>query len=204
MLDRAIQFITVARDRYKSYADANRKDTQYNLNDLVLLSTVNLNKHNSNRKLYPKFLGPFKITQVVNDTSYKLDLPDSMKIHKVFHVGLLKTWVPSKMSKPPPPPIEIDGELEYVVENIVDHRDLKTSTNTKKGSNAQAKHQVVMKREYYVKWLGYTSEHNTWEPEAHFSDATEFITDYFETKKLLESRKAKKRLLSSHNMGNPA
>ena len=197
VLDFAMQQIKIARDRYKSYADANRKDVVFHKDDLVLLSTVNINKHSANRKLYPKFLGPFKISAVVNDTAYRLELPLTLNIHKVFHVSLLKAWVPSKMTKPPPPPIEDKGELTYVIERIVDHRDVKTSTNAnkKKVPKVPAKHTAVYKREYYVKWLGYTSEHNTWEPEEHLKHAPEYVEEYFDTKKLLESRRAKRLAL---------
>jgi hypothetical protein len=48
-----------------------------------------------------------------------------MKIHLVFHVSLLEPYhmstIPGRIHDPPPP-IEIDGEHEYEVEDILDSR----------------------------------------------------------------------------------
>ena len=55
----AMEQLERARDRYKSYADASRKDTTFQVGDKVLLSTVNLSRNHENRKLYPRFIGPF-------------------------------------------------------------------------------------------------------------------------------------------------
>ena len=85
----AMDALIKTRDRYKSYADAKRSDPTYSVGDLVLLSTSNLNKHHLQRKLYPKFVGPFKIISKVNDVAYRLELPATMPIHNVFHVNLL-------------------------------------------------------------------------------------------------------------------
>ena len=42
-LEAAMEYLKKARDRYTSYADANRKDTDFQIGESVLLSTVNLN-----------------------------------------------------------------------------------------------------------------------------------------------------------------
>jgi transposase InsO family protein len=198
VLKHAVEQITIARDRYKSYADAHRVDMQFEKDQMVLLSTVNLNKHSLNRKLYPKYMGPFKIMDKVNDTAYRLDLPANLKIHNVFHVSMIKPWIPSRMKKPPPTPIVEEGVLTYVPERIMDHRDIKTTTRTNKHKDPSLpqKHQPVYKREYFVKWEGYGVEHCTWEPEAHLKNVPEFITEYFEQLKLLQARKAPNRTLA--------
>ena len=66
--------LQAAKDRYKSYANANRKDVSFQIGDQVLLSTININKHNMRRKFYSKYIGPFKITAIINDVAYELDL----------------------------------------------------------------------------------------------------------------------------------
>jgi hypothetical protein len=162
--DHALQHLKVARDRYKSYADAKRQDVKFQKGQEVLLSTVNLNRHSMNRKLYPKFVGPFLITEVVNDTSYRLELPKSMPVHDVFHVSLLKEHIPSKMRAPPPLPIEVDGELEYEVSRILTHREIKCRSSKRGGSN--------LRKEYLIEWLGYGAEHNTWEQESNLTNCS--------------------------------
>ena len=51
----------------------------------------------------------------------KLDLPHSMKLHPVFHVSLLEPYVDNKIpgrSQSPPPPMEINGENEWIVKEV--------------------------------------------------------------------------------------
>jgi hypothetical protein len=163
----AMEYLKQARDRYKSYADSNRKDIKLQVGEQVLLSTQNINKHHQARKLYPKYVGPFTIKAQVNDVAYKLDLPKSMPIHDVFHVSLLKPYIAGKTPTPPPIPIEIEGEYEYEVERILMHRDRKHG----KGS----------RREYYIKWTGYGPEHCTWESEKNLANAPECLEDYWAT-----------------------
>jgi hypothetical protein len=121
--------------------------------------------------LYPKFVGPFQITEVVNDTSYRLELPKSMPIHDVFHTSLLKEYIPSRMAKPPPVPIEVDGELEYEVSRILTHREKKCRSSKSGGMN--------IKKEYLIEWLGYGAEHNTWEQEGNLTNCSEILKEYW-------------------------
>ena len=171
--DQAMEHLIMARDRYKSYKDANLKDITLNEGDQVLLSTVNLNKHNFNRKLFPKFIGPFPVTKIINDVAYRLQLPSTMTIHNVFHVSLLKPYKAGSFV-PPPLPVEIQGELEFEVEKIIAHREKKVGTKSK----------PIIKKEYFIKWTGYGPEHCTWEPESHLANAAECIRDYWKGKEL--------------------
>ena len=69
----------------------------------------------------PKFIGPFKIKKMLNPVAFELALPNSYKMHPVFHASLLKP-VSSPFSgreEPPPPPVKIDGENEFEVESIL-------------------------------------------------------------------------------------
>lgn len=121
--------------------------------------------------------------------AYKLDLPTTLNIHDVFHVSLLKPYKKGKTPTPPPLPIEIDGELEYEVEKVLLHRERKTNR--------------VVKKEYYLKWLGYGPEHCTWEPEDNLDNAADVIDDYWklhaeiQKKALTRATLAKRRTLGT-------
>jgi hypothetical protein len=164
----AMQQLQMAKDRYKSYKDANLKDVSFEVGQEVLLSTVNINKHNYNRKLFPKYIGPFRITAKVNDVAYRLQLPETMTIHDVFHVSLLKAYKAGS-ARPPPIPLEIEGELEFEVEKILLHREKKVGPKNK----------PIFKKEYFIKWAGYGPEHCSWEPEAHLKNAPQVLAEYW-------------------------
>jgi hypothetical protein len=46
-------------------------------------------KTNYHKKMAPKQEGPFKIEEVRGPVTYQLKLPESWRIHKVFHAALL-------------------------------------------------------------------------------------------------------------------
>ena len=106
---------------------------------------------------------PFTILDPIGILAYCLDLPESIsKIHAVFHVSKLKPYKASGRAQPPPVPIEIEGELEYEVERILDKRMAKC-------------HCKCNSVEYLVKWLGYGYEHNSWEPAKALTNTQELV-----------------------------
>ena len=110
--------------------------------------------------------------------AYRLDLPDSMsRIHAVFHVSKLKPYKASGRVQPPPVPIEIEGELEYEVERVLDKRIVKR----------RRKDRAV---EYLVKWLGYGHEHNSWEPAKALANAQEMVQLFENTQHSLSNNTA--------------
>ena len=47
------------------------------------------------KKISPRYCGPYTITKRINDQTYQLLLLPYLKVHNVFHVSLLKAYVPS-------------------------------------------------------------------------------------------------------------
>jgi hypothetical protein len=45
-------------------------------------------------KLAARFCGPFEILERIGPVAYMLALPTSMTVHNVFHVSLLKKYIP--------------------------------------------------------------------------------------------------------------
>ena len=150
--------LQAAQDRYKHYYDLKRRPAELSVGQKVLLRTTNLTfKGGGARKLFPKWVGPFEVTERVGALSYRLELPPYLNIHPVFHVELLKPYLSGSRHQPPPPPVDVAGFEEYAVEAIVRHREV-----------TRGRHPP--KLEYLVKWAGYGPEHNTWEPAANLSE----------------------------------
>lgn len=129
----------------------------------VWLEAKNLRRIGLPSKFQSKREGPFTIKRKLRDNVYELDLPRSWKIHPVFHASLLTPNIETEEYGPAfsqPPPDLIDGEEEYEVEAILCHK------GTKKN------------RRYYIKWLGYPSSKNTWEPEDALQNTQELLDDY--------------------------
>jgi hypothetical protein len=70
---------------------ANRKQLKFvpfEKNQKVWLDTRNL-KMSHHKKIVPKQEGPFEIDEVLGPVTYQLKLPESWRIHNVFHAALL-------------------------------------------------------------------------------------------------------------------
>lgn len=141
--------------------------------DLVMLSAKNWTTRRPSKKLDNKQLGPFKIIKKVSTHAYQLQLDEGMRIHDVFHVCHLgkvpQDRFPSR-HQPPPPPVEINGETEYLVEAIIGER------------------RRAGKLEFKVRWKGFTSEEDTWEPLRNIQDL-EAYDHYLQAKELRAKRK---------------
>ncbi|CAJ0964546.1 unnamed protein product [Ranitomeya imitator] len=87
----------------------------------ALKNLRNLRLKIPSKTLGPKFVGPFKVVQVVNSAAVRLDIPSSWRINSVFHVTLLKKVdTPDKEAMPTVPPVDENGELE--ISRILDSR----------------------------------------------------------------------------------
>ena len=167
-VDLAKASLLSAQARQAEYANQKRREVNYEVGQQLLLSTKNVRLKNPGaQKLLPKWIGPFQVTKRVGPVAYQLDLPDNMKLHDVFQVALLRPYH-SDGTVQPPPAILIEGEHEYEVDRILDHKDKPARSKGKT-------------REYLVKWLGYEPEHNTWEPEANLLNCHDSLQKYWAT-----------------------
>jgi hypothetical protein len=81
---------------------------------MVWLNSRHL-KTNYHKKMALKREGPFKIKEVLGPVTYQLKLPESWRIHKVFHAALLCSYRENKVYEEnyiqPPPDIEEEEEV---------------------------------------------------------------------------------------------
>ena len=147
-----------AQIRQKEYYDRHRKpESNLKSGDMVWFLTRNIRTTRPCKRLDYKKIGPFRILAKIGSSAYKLDLPETMKIHNTIHISLLEPYEDKKLPsqrQEPPAPVIIEGEPEYELEEIVD---------------ARLHHG---KLQYRAKWTGYSPEYDkVWYPASNFKNA---------------------------------
>jgi hypothetical protein len=61
----------------------------YQKDQWVWLKGKHLQTTHPSVKMCPKCFGPFKVTEILGKTMYRLELPSHWKIHNAFHASLL-------------------------------------------------------------------------------------------------------------------
>ena len=145
-----------AQARYEAYG-AGVPPPAFQPGDNVWLDARNIRTLRPAKKLDYKNLGPFKVLQKINAQAYRIDLPETMRIHNVFHVSLLRPAVPDeqclpaqvKARQPPPPVVAKEAEeAQYVVQEVVDSEIIEKKKRGKK--------RTTKTLHYTVMWEGYT------------------------------------------------
>lgn len=155
--------IEIAQRRYKEQADKQRtEDPTFEVGDEVWLSSQNMNSHRPSKKLDWKYYGPYKILEKVGKRAYKLELPQTIKVHPVFHVSLLEKKTTDNWNRKPEPlpPVIVDGEEEWEVEKIL---------NSKKERG---------RLKYLVRWKGFDQSEDTWEPLSHLENVRTLVEKF--------------------------
>jgi len=80
-----------AQEDMRKYADRKRLDVDENkVGDLVMLSTKDLKYQmvrKRTEKLMERFVGPYRVKEIVSSNAIKLELPSTVKIHPVVNVS---------------------------------------------------------------------------------------------------------------------
>jgi hypothetical protein len=70
----------------------NSKFASLSINNKVWLEGTNLKRLEGTPKLSPRWYGPFRVAAKISHVAYQLDLPETWKIHNVFHASLLTPY----------------------------------------------------------------------------------------------------------------
>ena len=121
--------LKIARDRQKSYANKRRRDLQFKVGDRVFLKVSpwkGVLRFGRRGKLSPRYIGPYEIITRVGPVAYRLDLsPELSKVHNVFHVSMLRKYIPDPSHVLRDQPVELKDNLTYKEQpmQIVDRRE---------------------------------------------------------------------------------
>jgi len=137
----------------------------FKLGDRVYLDTSDIKMTRLSPKLSHCRLGPFKIEYQIGPLAYQLKLPHRLRqLHPVFNMvklsAALDDPIPGRKPQAPPPPIVINGEPEWEVEEVLDscwHR---------------------RRFQFLIKWKGFSREHNSWEVASDVK-ASDLVAEYY-------------------------
>lgn len=166
-IEDAVQFaregILRAQAAQKKQADKHRREATFEVGDKVMLSRGNWQTNRPSDKLDNPMSGPWTIL-AKKGYSYKLDLPETWKIHPVF--------APDRLRKAPDdplpgqelqlePPIEVNGEHEWEVEKLL-------ASRLNRG-----------RLEYRAQWVGH-DEDPVWYPAGNFKNSPHLLEAFHE------------------------
>lgn len=135
----------------KSQADKRRSERVFSVGDKVFLKLQPYVQSSvvrrTNHKLGFKYFGPFSVLERIGEVAYRLDLPESSRVHPVFHESQLKPSIgPGHKVLPQLP---ISDSLFQVPVRVLQKR------------VPQQGHQTVV--QVLVQWSGSSEEMATWE-----------------------------------------
>jgi hypothetical protein len=167
-VDNAVARDSLIAARYRQANIASRRRNQKNpfeVGQLAFYKKLTREKGKV-RKLTAIWEGPYEITDIDEATgNCTLKLPKDKRIHPVFASDRLKPFRGQTSMLPTPPRSDSEADPQedklYEVNEILDH----------KRENGQDY--------WYVSWLGYGPEDNSWEPDDYVRDgAADAIYEY--------------------------
>ena len=109
--------IETAQSRHKSYADKRRRPLEFEVGDFVFLKVAPFKgviRFSKRGKLNPRFIRPYEVLECIGKVAYRLALPPNLAlVHNVFHVSMLKKYVPDTSHDLEQEPIELHEDLTY-------------------------------------------------------------------------------------------
>jgi len=153
-----------AQLHYQGLADAKRTPAlEFKVGDQVYVKAKYFWSTRPSKKLSEKNLGPYNIITQVGSLSFM------RAVHPIFHVSQLELAIPNTIPdwiQPPLPPVEVDGEPEFEITEILDSK-----------VDCCCKSCKLL---YLVRWSSYegTDEETSWLLATELGNATELLEDY--------------------------
>ena len=90
-------------------------DLKFEVDDMVFLKVApwkGIVRFQQRGKLNPRYIGSFRIFERIGPVAYRLELPSKLnQNHNVFHVSMLKKYIPDPSHILETTPIELEKDL---------------------------------------------------------------------------------------------
>ena len=93
------------------------RDLEFEVEDRVFLKLSPLKgvvRFGKRGKLNPHYIRPFEIVERIGPVAYRLDFPEEfLRVHNVFHISMLRKYIPNPSYVLETPEIELRDDLSY-------------------------------------------------------------------------------------------
>lgn len=151
--------LTISQNRMNQQADQHRSEYHFNMGDMDFLhhhpykqTYLNLKDH---QNIAPIFYGPYKILYNIGHVAYKLELPQTSKIHPIFHVSCIKRSVGTHTP------------IQTALSNLDEEGFILIQPVAIINQHSHQLHSRIITK-VLIQWQGLQLEDATWEPLMNF------------------------------------
>ncbi|KAJ9566896.1 hypothetical protein OSB04_002862 [Centaurea solstitialis] len=156
------EYLMHGQQLMKANADKRREDEEFTVGERVFLKLQPYRQHPVarwvNEKLSLRYSGPFEVLERIGHVACRLKLPDSSKIHDVFHVSQLKKAIGNHLALPSPP-ATLTADMEVLLQP----------------KQVEGVHEGTSGRDVLIRWKDLPTYEATWE---RFEDMVDQFPDF--------------------------